>query len=359
MSKLKIEIKELNSKNLKQPPQVGEKLDFGKNFTNRMFKMKWTPSAGWHAAEICAYGNFSLSPAALVLHYGQEIFEGVKAYRWADDSIVLFRPQDNIARMNVSAKRMCLPQLPEEDVLSALIELIKLEKDWIPKSEGAALYIRPTMIGIDPYIGLKSAEEVLFYIILTPVEAYYTKPIAIMVEDKYVRAVRGGTGMAKTGGNYAASIYPITLAKEKGYDDILWLDGVEQKYVEEVGSMNIFFVYKDKLVTSILNNSILPGITRDSVLKLARYWGLETVEKKLDIHQIVEDLKAGQITEIFGSGTAVIISPVGLLATTEEEFVIGEGKDKIGALTQKFYNNLTGIQYGKTKDAFGWIVKAI
>jgi len=232
----------------------------------------------------------------------------------------------------------------------------------VPSDEGASLYIRPTMIGIDPYIGLKEPEQVLFYIILSPVGAYYANgfaPVSIMVEDKYVRAVRGGLGAAKTGANYSASIYAGKLAKEKGFDQVLWLDGIEQRYVEEVGSMNIFFVYGEKIVTSALNDSILPGITRNSVLQLARHWGLETVEAKLDIRQILADIAEGKITEVFGSGTAAVISPVGALYDNGKAYTVGGAKPEAGQITRRLYDNLTGIQYGRLPDPFGWMVRVV
>lgn len=362
ITKLQISVRELDKTKLKKPPVPGQKLLFGKEFSDRMFTWKYTTAKGWHDAEIHQYENLSLSPAALVLHYAPEVFEGLKAYRQPDGGVAMFRPLDNFRRMNISAERVCLPTLDIDFALSALTELVRLERNWVPSDAGASLYIRPTLIGVDPYVGLKAPEEALFYIILSPVGAYYAhgfEPVSIMVEDKYVRAVRGGVGAAKTGANYAASILAGQLAKKKGFDQVLWLDGVEQRYVEEVGSMNIFFVYGEKIVTSVLNGSILPGITRDSVLKLSKHWGLEVAEDKLDIDQIVADIAAGRITEIFGSGTAAVISPVGALYHEGREYVVGGDKTKVGALTQKLYDNLTGIQYGKIPDPFGWLVKVL
>ncbi|GBR77412.1 branched chain amino acid aminotransferase [Candidatus Termititenax dinenymphae] len=361
--KLKITAKELDKTKLKKPPVPGQKLLFGKEFSDRMFIMRHTPAKGWHEAEIRQYDNLSLSPAALVLHYAPEVFEGLKAYRQPDGGVAMFRPKDNFLRMNTSAERVCLPVLDIDDALAALTELVRLEQKWVPSDNGASLYIRPTMIGVDPYIGLKEPEDVWFYIIMSPVGAYYAhgfEPVSIMVEDKYVRAVRGGLGAAKTGANYSASVLAGRLAKKKGFDQVLWLDGVEQKYVEEVGSMNIFFVYgENKIVTSALNGSILPGITRNSVLQLAKHWGVDTAEDRLDVEQVLADITSGKITEVFGSGTAAVISPVGALYRDGKEYIVGGNKTKAGALTQKLYDNLTGIQYGRIPDPFGWMVKVV
>ncbi|MDR1998260.1 MAG: branched-chain amino acid aminotransferase [Candidatus Margulisbacteria bacterium] len=360
MTKLKLDIQKLDPAELKKPPAPGQKLLFGQEFSDRMFIMKYTPRQGWHDARICKYGDLTLSPAALVLHYAPEVFEGLKAYRQPDGGVAVFRPRDNFLRMNVSAERVCLPQLNVDDAVYALTELLKLEQNWVPADEGSSLYIRPTMIGIDPYVGLKAPEEILFYIILSPVGAYYEhgfEPVSILVEDEYVRAVRGGLGAAKTGANYSASILAGQLAKKKGFDQVLWLDGVERKYVEEVGSMNIFFVYGEQIVTSALNGSILPGITRNSVLQLAKHWGLATRETRLDIAQITADITAGRITEVFGSGTAAIISPVGALYQADKAYIVGGNKNKAGKITQKLYDNLTGIQYGRIPDPFGWLLK--
>ncbi|MDR1453991.1 MAG: branched-chain amino acid aminotransferase [Candidatus Margulisbacteria bacterium] len=361
-TKLQISIRELDKAKLKKPPSAGQKLLFGKEFSDRMFTLKYTAVKGWHDAEIRQYENLSLSPAALVLHYAPEVFEGLKAYRQPDGGVALFRPRDNFQRLNISAERVCLPALDSDFALSALTELVRLEQNWVPSDPDASLYVRPTLIGVDPYVGLKAPEEALFYIILSPVGAYYAhgfEPVSILIEDAYVRAVRGGLGVAKTGANYSASILAGQLAKKKGFDQVLWLDGVERRYVEEVGSMNIFFVYGEKLVTSALNGSILPGITRDSVIKLSRSWGLEVVEDRLDIQQIISDITSGKITEVFGSGTAAVVSPVGALCREDQEYAVGGDKTKVGALTQKLYDNLTGIQYGKIPDPFGWLVKVL
>jgi len=333
----------------------GEKLDFGKTFTDRMFVMYFSAGRGWHDAVIKKYGNFEISPAATVLHYGQEIFEGLKAYYRADGRIGLFRAADNFRRMNASAERLCMPLLDIDFVLKALRELLTLDKNWVPHAEGSSLYIRPTMIGIDPLIKLKPSDSFMFYIILSPVGMYYANgfdPVHIMVEETYVRAVSGGLGYAKTGANYAASLLPGMEAARKGFDQVLWLDGVERRYVEEVGSMNIFFRYKDKLVTSALNGSILPGITRDSVMQMARHWGLPVEETQIDINMLISDINDGRVIESFGSGTAAVISPVGRLHYRDVDIAIND--NRVGELTLRMYNELTGIQYGRVADPFGW-----
>ena len=353
-----LDIKVTLSQNLKQKPQDESALGFGRIFTDHMFLMDYEQGVGWNNARIVPYGDFAMDPAAMVLHYGQAIFEGSKCYRRADGGLQLFRPQDNLARMSRSAERMGMPALDEESALEGLKQLIRIEEAWVPHREGTSLYIRPTMISMDIGLGVHASKKYLFFIILSPVGAYYKeglKPVSIYVEDKYVRAVRGGVGFTKCAGNYAASILAGSIAEEKGYSQVLWLDGVEQKYVEEVGSMNMMFAYGSKIVTPMLNGSILPGITRDSVLKLARSMGYETEEGRLDINKIFADAKSGKLTEAFGTGTAAVISPVGTLAMEDEKITIGDGG--IGKVAQSLYDTLTGIQYGRIEDKFGWIVK--
>jgi branched-chain amino acid aminotransferase len=333
----------------------GQIFDFGKAFSDRMLTMQYAPDQGWHDAHIGKFDNFSLSPATMCLHYGQLIFEGLKAYRRQDGRIGLFRARDNFARMNESAERMCMPVLDIEETYDAMAQLIALEKDWVPHDEGASLYIRPTMIATDPLIRLKASSNYLFYIICSPVGHYYAngmKPTAIIVEDSYVRAVRGGVGFAKTAANYATSLLPGKLAEAAGYDQVLWLDGVNLEYVEEVGSMNIFFKYKDRLVTSELNGSILPGITRDSVIQIAQSWGVQVDEEKISIRQLCEDIEAGSIEEMFGTGTAAVISSVGTLRYKNKDYTVGGSEP--GAFSLKMYAELTGIQYGRSEDRFGW-----
>ncbi len=352
------EISITRSANLKAKPTDETALGFGRLFTDHMFVMDYTEGQGWHDARIVPYEPFAMDPAAMVLHYGQAIFEGMKCYRREDDGLQLFRPTDNLARMTRSAQRMGMPALDEETALEGLKQLINIEADWVPHRDGTSLYIRPTMISTDVGLGVHASRTYRFFIILSPVGAYYKeglKPVSIYVEDEYVRAVRGGVGFTKCAGNYAASILAGDIAEKKGFSQVLWLDGVEQKYVEEVGSMNMMFAYGNKIVTPMLNGSILPGITRDSILKLARQLGYETEEGRLDIHQIFADAKSGKMTEAFGTGTAAVISPVGTLCMKDERVVLGDGG--IGAISQKLYDTLTGIQFGRLEDKNGWILK--
>jgi len=331
-------------------------LGFGRIFTDRMFIAEWRPERGWYDARIEPYGPFTLDPAALVFHYAQEIFEGLKAYKWPDGSIALFRPEMNARRFNLSAERLCMPTVPEELFLAGIERLVSLEREWVPASEGTSLYIRPTMIAVEPVLGVKPADHYYFYVILSPVGAYYAtgfNPVRIMVEDSFVRAVSGGTGEAKTGGNYAASLKAGLEAKKKGYEQVLWLDGVHRRYIEEVGAMNMFFAYGDTVVTAPLEGSILHGVTRDSVLQLASSLGFKVAERKLAIDELMGDLRSGTITEAFGSGTAAVITPVGALCYRDECLTIGGGG--VGTLTRTLYDTLTGIQYGKIADRFNWI----
>ncbi|MRR58292.1 MAG: branched-chain amino acid aminotransferase [Deltaproteobacteria bacterium] len=333
-------------------------LSFGRIFTDRMFLVEWKVSEGWVDARIQPHGPFVLDPSALVFHYAQEIFEGLKAYKWADGSIALFRPEVNAHRFNLSAERLCMPEVPEDLFLEAISQLVRLEKDWVPGSEGTSLYIRPAMIAVEAVLGVKPADHYYFFVILSPVGAYYAagfNPVKILVEDQYVRAIPGGTGEAKTGGNYAASLKAAQSAKKKGFDQVLWLDGCHKKYIEEVGSMNMFFVYDNVVVTAPLTGSILKGVTRDSVLQLADTMGFRIEERQLAIDDLVADIRSGKLKEAFGSGTAAVITPVGVLGYKDESFTIGDGG--VGTLTQKLYDTLTGIQYGKIPDTFGWVRK--
>ena len=342
----------------KARPVDESKLGFGTYFTDHMFLMDYEAGEGWKDARIVPYGDFHLDPAAMVLHYGQAIFEGTKCYRRADGGLQLFRPEANFARMTRSAERLGMPALDEQTALEGLKKLLEIEKDWVPHQDGTSLYIRPTMIALDAQLGVHAAHHYLFYIILSPVGSYYKeglRPVSIYVEDEYVRAVRGGVGFTKCAGNYAASILAGEIAAKKGYSQVLWLDGVEQKYVEEVGSMNMMFAYGNKIVTPALNGSILPGITRDSIITVARALGYEVEEKRLAIADIFADAKAGKLTEAFGTGTAAVISPVGTLAWKDEVLTIGDGD--IGPVARKLYDTLTGIQYGRVADDHGWVTK--
>jgi branched-chain amino acid aminotransferase len=340
----------------KKPPLADEsKLVFGKQFTDRMFVMEYDSDRGWHSARIAPYAPFVLDPASLVFHYAQEIFEGLKAFRRQDGSIALFRPRDNFERFNRSARRMCMPEVDVDFMLRSLKELIRLESDWVPRSEGTSLYIRPTMIATEPVLGVKPSEKYLCYIILSPVGAYYkggVNPVKIWISDKYARVSPGGTGEAKTGGNYAASLYASTLAATShGYDQVLWLDAVHRKYVEEVGSMNICFLCDGKVVTPPLTGTILDGITRRSVLALVREMGIEIDEHALSVDEILDGIESGRIKEAFGTGTAAVISPIGQFTYGNRTVTLGGA----GELTLKLYDTLTGIQYGRRPDPHGWV----
>ena len=334
------------------------KLVFGKQFTDRMFVMQYDTGQGWHSARIQPYAPFSLDPAAMVLHYSQEIFEGLKAFRRADGSIALFRPADNVSRFNRSARRMCMPEVDEKFFLDAMLELIRLEADWVPHTEGTSLYIRPTMIATEAMLGVRPADRYLCYIILCPVGAYYKggiAPVKIWISDKYVRAAEGGTGEAKTGGNYAASLYAAREAALKGFDQVLWLDAKEKRYVEEVGSMNMVFLYDNKIVTSPLKGTVLDGITRRSALTLLAEMGYQIEERALTVDEVMEGAQNGRLQEAFGTGTAVVISPVGAFCYRDRCVSLGDGKP--GALTMKLYEALTSIQYGRRPDAHNWITQ--
>ncbi len=351
-------IRFIQAQQLKAKPADESNLGFGRIFTDYMFTMRYDAGQGWHDPVVEPYHAFQLDPSTTVLHYGQTIFEGMKCYRRKDGGLQLFRPRDNFARMNRSADRLSIPQFDEELALQGLIKLLDVEKDWVPHSRGASLYIRPTIIAIDPKLGVHPASSYIFFIILSPSGAYYKEglaPVGIYVEDKYVRAVRGGFGFAKTAGNYAASLKASEVAEAKGYAQVLWLDGVEQKYVEEVGSMNMMFIINGKLETPMLNGSILPGITRDSILKLAKGMGIETEERRIAISEVVEAAHNGTLDEAFGTGTAAVVSPVGELFVNGEKITVSGGK--IGPITQKLYDTLTGIQYGELPDPMGWIIK--
>jgi len=345
-----------DEKRKEKPSQDG--LGFGQHFTDHMFLMKWNRENGWHDAKVCPYDDFKLDPAAVVFHYGQAIFEGMKAYKGDDGQVYLFRPQDNFERMNSSAVRMCMPRIPVEQVLKALKGLLYLEKSWIPESEGASLYIRPTMIGTEPFLGVRPSEEYYFYIILSPVGAYYSEgfnPTKIYVSDEHVRAVKGGVGNVKTAGNYAASLFTSELAKKEGYTQVLWLDACEHKYIEEVGTSNIFFMIGDELITPPLDGSILGGITRNSVLQLAQSWGVKTVERNIAIDEVLAASEDGSLKEAFGTGTAAVISPVGELFYRDKAYSINNGET--GELSRRLFEELQDIQGGRREDPFKWVVR--
>jgi len=354
---LEVTVRKAGKKQLKtKPPQ--DNLGFGIYFSDHMFLMKWDKEKGWHEAEICPYHNFQVDPAAMVFHYGQAIFEGLKAYKGKDGQIFLFRPQDNLERMNTSALRMCMPRLPKEKLLQTIKALVYLERDWIPSGEGETLYIRPTMIAMEPTLGVKPSSLYYFFIIMGPVGAYYPEgfnPTKIYITDKYVRAVEGGVGNVKTAGNYAASLLASQEAKKEGYTQVLWLDACERKYIEEVGTSNIFFKIKDTVITPPLHGSILPGITRDSVIKLLGHWGIAVEERKITIDEVIAASNDGNLQEVFGTGTAAVISPVGELSYKGTEYIINNGET--GELAHRLFEELTKIQYGEKEDPFGWRVR--
>ncbi|WHX32188.1 branched-chain amino acid aminotransferase [Brevibacillus agri] len=335
-----------------------DKLGFGVHFTDHMFTMDYTEGKGWHDPQIVPYAPLSLDPAAMVFHYGQAIFEGLKAYRNKEGKVLLFRPDQNFKRMNRSLERMSMPQVDEEFMVAALKQLVALEKEWIPAESGMSLYIRPFVIATEPCFGVRASHTYKLIIVLSPVGAYYAngmEPVKIYVENKYVRAVRGGTGNAKVAGNYAGALKAQAEAKEKGYEQVLWLDGVENKYIEEVGSMNVFFKVGDEVWTPALNGSILEGITRDSTIQLLQDWGIPVVEKRISVEDLYEAHKNGQLEEAFGTGTAAVISPVGDLNWNGHQMIING--EKTGPLTTRLYETMTGIQYGEREDKFGWSVE--
>lgn len=331
------------------------KLGFGKYFTDHMLVMDYADGK-WSDPEIVPFENLSMSPATNILHYAQGIFEGVKAYKDAEGKITSFRLEENFARMNRSAERLCMPTIDAKVVMDALKELLILEQDWIPTAPGTALYIRPTMIATDPMLGVHAAHTYKFFVILSPVGAYYAnglQPTKILVEDEYVRVAVGGTGEAKCMGNYAASLLASEMAIKKGYDQVLWLDAKEHKYAEEVGAMNMFFVIDGEIITPALVGSILPGITRKSAIELLRSEGYTVTERRISIDEIVKAYENGKLDEAFGTGTAAVISPVGIIGYKGRDMIINN--QEMGKITAELYDKLTGIQYGRLEDKFGWV----
>ncbi len=335
-----------------------DQLEFGRIFTDHMFVWNYTEGKGWHDPRITPYQPILLDPAATVFHYGQTVFEGLKAYLSKEEQILLFRPDQNMKRLNQSNDRLCMPKIDEELALSALKQLLLIDRDWIPAAEGTSLYIRPFMIATEPYLGVAPSSSYQFMIILSPVGSYYKEginPVKIAVESEYVRAVRGGTGNAKTAGNYASSLKASEVASRKGYSQVLWLDGREMQYIEEVGSMNIFFKMNGEVVTPALNGSILEGITRKSIIELLRNWNIPVVERQVSIHEIQQAYHDGVLEEAFGTGTAAVISPIGEFLWKNEKMVINGGET--GQLSKKLYDSLTGIQNGTEPDPFGWTIR--
>ncbi len=340
----------------KEKPAAKE-LQFGKVFTDHMFIADYSEDKGWFDHRVVPYEPLTLDPAAIIFHYGQTVFEGLKAYLGEDGTIRLFRPEQNMRRMNQSSTRLCMPQIDEEMALEALKQLLKVDKDWIPGEAGTSLYIRPFMIATEPYLGVAPSTKYRFMIILSPVGSYYKEgihPVKILVENEYVRAVSGGTGTAKTAGNYAASLKAQEIADAKGYSQVLWLDGVEKKYIEEVGSMNVFFKINGEVVTPALNGSILEGITRKSIIEMLKYWGVPVIERRVSMEELKEAHATGDLEEAFGTGTAAVISPIGEFNWQDEKFIVNEGKT--GELSKRLYDTLTGIQTGAVEDPFHWIV---
>ena len=350
-----MEIKITKAAVLKEKPDSST-LGFGKIFTDHMFMMDWNSEKGWYNARIVPFGRIDLHPASTVLHYGSEIFEGLKAYRRKDGKVQMFRPIENIRRMNRSAERLCLPEIPEDLAMQVLTTFVELEQDWTPSAEGTSLYLRPFMFGNDESLGVHAVHNATYVIIASPVGSYYAEginPVKIMIEDEDVRAVRGGTGYAKCGGNYAASNRAGERAAKQGYSQVLWLDGVERKYIEEVGAMNVMFKIGGKIVTPMLSGSILPGITRMSCIEVLKSKGFEVEERLLSIDELEDAMKNGTLEEAWGCGTAAVVSPIGELCYKGVKYPVNNGE--IGEVTQSLYDTLTGIQWGKLDDTFGWI----
>lgn len=345
-----------NERKVKPDPST---LGFGRHFTDHMFLMNYTEGQGWHDARIVPYANLSLDPATMVFHYAQEMFEGLKAYRTPDGSVQLFRPQKNIERMNRTNDRLCIPRIDPDDALDAIRSLVKVDEEWVPSLPGTSLYIRPFIIATDVQLGVHPSKSYKFMIITCPVGAYYAegiKPVKIFVEREYVRAVKGGTGFAKVGGNYACSLIGQQKAEKMGYSQVLWLDGIEHKYIDEVGAMNVFFVIDGTVVTPALEEgNILPGVTRASCIQLLKSLGYKVEERKLSLDEVIDAYNGGKLNEAFGTGTAAVVSPMGLLDTGDLKMVINGGE--IGEIAKKLYDTLTGIQWGRLEDSFGWTVK--
>ncbi len=351
-----MEIKIQKAKTLKEKPDFNN-LGFGKYFTDHMFLMDYSAEQGWHDARIVPFGNISVHPASTVFHYGAEIFEGLKAYKTAD-GYQMFRPYENAKRFNNSAERLCLPQVSEDDFVQAIVQLINLDYSWIPDMEGASLYIRPFMYGNDETLGVHAVHNATFAVILSPVGSYYAEglnPVKITIESDDVRAVRGGTGYAKCGGNYAASMRAGQRAAEKGFSQVLWLDGVERKYIEEVGAMNVMFKIGGEIVTPKLTGSVLPGITRKSCIEILKDWGYTVNERLLSVDELISSTENGKLEEAWGTGTAAVVSPIGHLCYKDKDHIVSG--NKIGELTQRLYDELTGIQWGRKPDTRGWCYK--
>lgn len=345
------------SKTKKEKPQA-DQLEFGKVFTDHMFIMDYMQGQGWYNPRIVPYQPITLEPSSMIFHYGQSVFEGLKAYLTDQDEVILFRPEKNFERLNRSNDRLCIPEIDVEFALTALKQLISVDREWIPQAEGTSLYIRPFVIATEPYLGVSVSDRYQFIIIMSPVGSYYKEgihPVKIAVETEYTRTVRGGTGEAKTGGNYASSLKAQEVSEKLGYSQVLWLDGVEKKYIEEVGSMNVFFKINGEVVTPALNGSILQGVTRASIIELLQYWKIPVVERQISMKEVYDAYQAGQLEEAFGTGTAAVISPIGEFLWNDEKLIVNNGET--GELSKKVYDTLTGIQSGKLADPLGWVTK--
>ncbi|MBA9027052.1 MULTISPECIES: branched-chain amino acid aminotransferase [Bacillaceae] len=339
----------------KEKPK-SDQLEFGKVFTDHMFIMDYTEGNGWHDPRIVPYQSITLEPSAMIFHYGQSVFEGMKAYYTDDKDIVLFRPEKNFQRLNKSNDRLCIPEVDIDFALAALKKLIVIDKEWIPDAEGTSLYIRPFIISTEPFLGVSPSSRYKFIIIMSPVGSYYKEgihPVKIAVENEFVRAVVGGTGTAKTGGNYASSLKAQKVSEENGYSQVLWLDGVERKYIEEVGSMNVFFKIDGEVVTPALNGSILDGVTRSSIIEMLEHWNIPVSQRKISMEEVYQAHQEGKLEEAFGTGTAAVISPIGEFFWNDEKLILNGGKT--GELSTKLYNTITRIQTGKEEDQLGWV----
>jgi branched-chain amino acid aminotransferase len=353
---MKIKVTQARPDQKKPRPADESKLGFGDIFTDHMFMVDYETGKGWFNPRIEPYRSLSIDPAAMAIHYGQEIFEGLKAYGGKNGSIRLFRARDNFERFNRSAKRMCMAEVDIDLAMEGMVQLILVDKEWVPRSSGTSLYIRPTMLATEPHLGVRPASNYLFYIIIGPVGAYYKEglnPVKIYVEDFYVRAAHGGTGEVKTAGNYAASLLAAEKAKAKGFTQVLWLDAAERKFVEEVGTMNMFFVIDNEVITAPLTGSILPGITRDSVIRIVKDWGMSVSERSLSIDEVIKAAMDGRLKEAFGTGTAAVISPVGQITYKGNDYIVADGE--MGEISQKLYDKIVAIQYGEQADPYGWV----
>jgi len=349
---LKIEVQK--GKRSRLPETDFDDLPFGKVYSDHMFMADYA-GGEWKNFRIIPYGNISVSPATPAIHYGQSIFEGLKAYHGPSGEAFVFRPLDNLRRMNISAERMCMPALGEEIFMESLSELISLDRKWIPTAKGASLYIRPFMFSSDEYIGIRPSLNFTFMVILSPVGFYYSTPVKVKIETHYTRAAHGGTGYAKAAGNYGGSIYPAKIAQDQGYHQLIWTDGRDHQYIEESGTMNVMFVIDDTLITPALSDSILAGITRDSVLKLARSWNMRVEERKISVKELVTALESGKVKEAFGVGTAATIAHIELIGYEGENYLLPPAEKRLFA--NRVYEELDGIKHGSRPDPFGWIVK--